>query len=194
MEADPFIKGLELPLIQDKPVPIYGNRGLALIISGIGKTNAAIAATILITSHRPAHIINLGAAGATSNKFAIGDIKHINKIFEPDRPGLLSRKPKMHKPDMLEGFNLATLATHDRPILSRKDRALAGRHADLVDMEGAAVAQACRAFGIRAFFFKIVTDTAESGKMEIIKNIFQTRSLLFRFFIEKILPSIDIIQ
>jgi adenosylhomocysteine nucleosidase len=191
IEAEPFIRGLGLSVKEKKPIPVFEGRDIVLSISGIGKSNAAIAATNLINGYGPKRIINLGAAGALNNNFMIGDILHIDKIIEPDRPRLISHKPEVHKPDTLEGFDLASLATHDRPVLTQQDRARAGKLAELVDMEGAAIVQACRAFEIKAFLFKIVTDTASSGKMEIIKNIIHTRGLLFHFFIEKIMPAID---
>ncbi len=192
IEAEPFIKGLGLSKNEKKPVPVFESRGIVLSISGIGKSNAAIASTNLINRYGPKLIINLGAAGALSNNFMIGDILHIDRIIEPDRPRLLSLKPEVHKPDTLKGFDLASLATHDRPILSPQDRMAAGRLSELVDMEGAAIVQACRAFEIKAYLFKIVTDTPSSRKMEIIKNIIQTRGMLFKFFIEKIMPAISI--
>jgi len=187
-EAKPFIKELNLSIIEEKPVPIFGNRDTVITISGIGKVNAAIAATNLINRFKAGHLVNLGAAGSAGGNFRIGDILHIDKIFELDRPRLLSLKPTIHEPDILKGLTTASLATRDKPALTPRERAAAARYADLVDMEAAAVVQACRAFGVKVYVFKVVTDTAETNKMEIIKNILLTRSALFEFFVEKIRP------
>ena len=187
-EAKPFIRELNLSSIEEKPKSIYGNRNIILTISGIGKVNAAIAATNLINRYKLKHVINLGAAGSAGSNFRIGDIRHIDKIFDLDRPRLLSLKPTIQEPDTLKSFATASLATRDRPALTPRERAIAAKYADLVDMEGAAVVQACRAFGVKVYVYKIVTDTSESGKIEIIKNILLTRSMLFEFFIEKIKP------
>ena len=190
IEAAPFLKGLQLSAIEKKPVPIYGNNDIVLVVSGVGKTNAAIGTTHLINNYRPSRIFNLGAAGAAREAFSIGDILHVDEVIEADRPRLLSAKPVTHKPDILKGFTTATLATRDRPALSRNDRTAAGRFADIVDMEASAVVQACRAFGTRVFVFKIISDTAQNTTIEIIKNIRDMRNSLFQFYIEKIVPCI----
>ena len=72
------------------------------------------------------------------------------------------------------------------PTISPEERATAGKFADLVDMEAAAVVQACGAFETKVYVFKIVTDTVENSSIEIIKNILAKRNSLFLFFIEKV--------
>lgn len=188
IEAKPFIEGLGLDLIEKKPVPIYGNGSAVLSLCGIGKSSAAIAATDLADRYPLSRIINLGSAGATGMKFAIGDILHIDLVYELDRPRLDAGGPVEHRPDILEGFDLATLATQDRPVLEKDDRSAAGKYADLVDMEGAAVVQACRALDVEVNLFKIVTDTAGCSVKEIIGNIVATRNSLFGFFRDRVMP------
>src|SRR3990172_1755624 len=181
IEADPFIRGLRLSAIEKKPFAVLGNEEVILAISGIGKSNAAIAAAHLISRYHPERIFNLGAAGSASGKQDIGTIMHINKIVELDRVRPFSVKPVIHKPDVLDGFSQAALATQDRPVLAPEDRAAADQYADCIDMEWAAIVQACRAYGIKVYLFKIITDTAESGESDIIRNILNTRIRLFEF-------------
>jgi nucleoside phosphorylase len=188
LEAEPFIRGLGLSSIEKKPFRVYGSESFTLAISDIGKSNAAMASAHLIGRYSPARIINPGAAGSAENNFKIGDILHIDKVYELDRPRLLSGKPVAHTPDTMKGFLLATLATQDRPVFDPAQRAAAAHYADLVDMEGAAVVQACRAYGSEAYLFKVVTDTPLSGKREIIPNMLATRNSLFEFFIERVVP------
>ncbi len=188
IEAKPFIDGLGLELIEKKPVPIYSNGSTVLALSGIGKSSAAIAATDLADRYPLSRIINLGAAGSTGMKFNIGDILHIDTVYELDRPRPDSDGPVEHKPDTLKGFTCATLATQDRPVLGQDDRAAAGRFADLVDMEGAAVVQACRALDVEVHLFKIVTDTTVCTVKDIIGSIVETRGQLFEFYREKVMP------
>jgi len=187
-EAKPFIEGLGLELIEKKPVPIYGNGSAVLALCGIGKSSAAIAATDLANRYPLSRIINLGAAGSTGTKFAVGEILHIGAVYELDRLTLDGDGPVEHRPDTLEGFSLATLATRDRPVLEKEDRTAAGIYADLVDMEGAAVVQACRALDLEVNLFKIVTDTAGCSVKEIIGNIVATRDSLFEFFRDRVMP------
>jgi adenosylhomocysteine nucleosidase len=188
IEAEPFIKGLGLSLISKKPFRMFGNDTVSLAISDIGKSSAAMATAHCIEHCKPSCIINLGAAGAVRHGFGVGDILHIQKIYEPDRRQLLRNIPVVHRPNTLKGFAMATLATQDRAAISDSDRRAAGEYADLADMEGAAVVQACGAYGVDVYLFKIITDTPGGGTMEIIGNILKTRHSLFEFFRDMVMP------
>jgi adenosylhomocysteine nucleosidase len=191
IEADPFIKKLSLSVTGKKPFSVSKNEEIILIISGIGKSNAAAAAAHLITVYRPDRVFNLGAAGSVSGELGIGEIIHARKIIEPDRPRLFSSRPVMHRPDVIKGFHTAVLATQDRPVFSAEERKAVGRYADCADMEGAAVAQVCRAYGCRVYLFKIITDTPESRIPDIVPNIMAAREPLAKFFIEKVMPAAE---
>lgn len=188
MEARPFIEGLGLSLIEKKPAPIYGRDPFVLAVSGIGKTCAAIAATDLIDRYHLRRILNPGAAGSTGGKYRVGDILQVDAVYELDRPIDNSGSPAEHRADTLDGFAVASLATQDRPVLSDEDRAAAGRYADLVDMEGSAVVQACRALDASVYLYKIVTDTAGCSVRSIIRNIMHTRDSLFEFCRDRVMP------
>lgn len=190
IEAEPFIEGFGLALAEKKPVPLYSAGPLVLALSGIGKAAAAIAAAALIERHRPAAVFNCGAAGAAARGLSVGDILHIDRVYELDRPHLATGRPMTHKPDTMRGFRRASLATRDRPFLDDDDRHAAAAYADLVDMEGAAVVQACRAFGVDVYLFKIVSDLHGSGTTEIIGNMVATRGALFEFFRDRIRPGL----
>ncbi len=191
IEAGPFIKRLNLSVVGNKPFAVSRNKEIVLIVSGIGKSNAAAAAAHLITGYSPDKVFNLGAAGSVSAKFGIGDIIHISKIVELDRPRLFSPRPVVHKPDILKGFPTAVMATQDRPAISTDERETAGKYADCADMEGAAVVQTCRAYKCRAYLFKVITDTPESRISDIVQNIMAFRESLAKFFIEKVGPAAE---
>jgi adenosylhomocysteine nucleosidase len=190
IEAEPFIEGFGLALVEKKPVRLYAAGPLVLALSGIGKAAAAIATAALIERHHPDAVFNCGAAGAAAGGFAVGDILQIDKVYEPDRLHLLTGRPMKHKPDTMRGFRRASLATRDRPFLGVEDRHAAAAHADLVDMEGAAVVQACRAYGVDVYLFKIVTDTHGAGAKEIIGTMIATRGSMFEFFRDRIRPGL----
>ncbi len=189
IEADPFIVGLRLDQVESAPFAVYGNGNVILIISGIGKTNAAVATAYLILKYAPVKVYNLGAAGATGDGARLGEIFHITHVLESDRPKIIGRKRRYIKPGVLEGFNDAALSTQDRPIVSADERDALAPHAALVDMEGAAVVQTCRMFNIKCYLFKIVSDTADhESDTDIVRNIMQVRQSLFDFFIETVAP------
>jgi adenosylhomocysteine nucleosidase len=190
IEAEPFIEGLGLELTGKQPVSLYGAGSLVLAISGIGKTAAAIATATLIERYRPSAVYNFGAAGAVNRELAVGAVFHIDRIIEPDRPRLMGDGPVVHTPDLLASFATASLATQDRPVIDEADRTMISTLADLVDMEGAAVAQACRAFSRPVYLFKIVSDTHGFGKEEIIASMIETRNRMYEFFRDRIVPGL----
>jgi len=182
LEAAPFVRGLGLRRSGKKPFRVYDGEHYRLILSGIGKANAAMATAVLALDGDVDTVINAGAAGALRDGFAVGDIRVIDRVVEGDRPRLRDGGPRIVTPDPVEGHAGATLITHDRPILEPADRARAAAVADLADMEGAAVVQACRTFGLRCHLVKIVTDTPEhSTSVHIIFNIRRTRRGLYEY-------------
>jgi len=191
LEAKPFIGGLSLARLDSKPFPIYRNKNHILIISGIGKANAAMACTYSCLKFNPFCIINLGAAGATGDRYTLGDPLHIKKALEYDRPQIKSKSPHRHIPDVFEGFSYAKIATLDRPILDPDERQKLSKTADLIDMESASVIHACRKFKTKCYIFKFVSDTPEHTKDDdIIENIKKHRNSFFIFFRESILSQL----
>ena len=190
LEAKPFVEGMVLKKREKTPFNLFGNGNTVLIISGVGKANSAMAAAYCCQNFKPASICNLGAAGATQFSHPLGEIFHVKKIFEYDRPEFGSGKPHIHKPDMLDGFQTAKLATNDRAILDPNERKKISEDADLVDMEGASVVQACKKFQTRCYLFKFVSDTPDHKKDEdIVKNIRQYRTPFYEFFISSVMPN-----
>jgi len=189
LEAKPFVLGMSLKQSQKKPFPLFQNDNILLIISGIGKANAAMATIYSCYKFNPACICNLGAAGATDFSHPLGEIFHINKIIEYDRPELTTGRPCIHKPDILNGFQTAKLSTSDMAVLDPDERKEISINADLIDMEGASVAQACRKFNTKCFIFKFVSDTPDHARDEdIVRNIRLHRTRFYEFFIRFVMP------
>lgn len=188
LEAEPFIKGLALKSKETKPFRIYKNGQIILIISGIGKTNAAMATTYIILQFRPATIYNLGAAGATDTSHPLGKTCHIIKVIENDRHSLCSDTPATHIPNILQGFDTATLSSSDSPVKGPLKRKEIATDSDLIDMEGAAVVQVCKRFDTPVIIFKFVSDTSQhTSHKQIVKNIETYRSSFYEFIKTKLL-------
>lgn len=172
MEAEPYIKILDMTETEKKPVSIYEGKEILLAISGIGKANAAMGTAYCCMKYQPASIINTGAAGAVDESYPVGSIYQIEKTIEPDRPHLRSNTPWIQTPDTLKGLNNAVLATQDKPINDIETFKEISRIANLVDMEGASVLQAAKRFNAKCFLFKFVSDTPQhAGKGLIVENI-----------------------
>ena len=182
LEAQPFIDGLAMTSLALKPFRIFTLAQTNLIVTGIGKANAAMATAYAIQKLKPERVYNLGAAGAVRRDLELGEVRQISQAIEPDRPHLISGKPYIHYPDQIEGLQTARLATHDRPILESEARRKIASMADLVDMEGAAVIQTCRKFNVSCVLVKFISDTTVQAKdADIVASI---RSLRQPFFDE----------
>ena len=189
LEAKPFVLGMSLEQRRKKPFAVFQNDHIFLIISGVGKANAAMATGYFCYRYHPSCICNLGAAGATDVSHHLGEIFHINKIVEYDRHELTTRKACIHNPDILDGFQTATLSTSDMAVLSPNERKKISMSANLIDMEGASVAQACTKFNTKCFIFKFVSDTPDHARSEdIVENIRRHRSFFYEFFIRSVMP------
>ena len=179
LEAKPFVEGLALKKSATEPFVIFQNGSILLIISGIGKVNAADATVYCCQKFNPACICNLGAAGATDFSYGLGEIFHIKKIFDYDRPEFNSKSPHIHKPHILSRFKTAKLATCDKAVLDPGERKKIAINAGLVDMEGASVAQTCGKFKTRCYLFKFVSDTPKHTTDEDIAYSFTANDFGF---------------
>ena len=189
LEAKPFIGGLSLTRLESKPFPVYRNKNHILIISGIGKANAAMACAFSCLKFAPSCIVNLGAAGATGERDALGKPLHVKMAFDYDRPQFKTKSPHKLIPEIFEGFPYAKIATLDRPVTDPAERKQLSKTADLIDMESASVIQACKKFKTKCYIFKFVSDTPEHTRdNDIVENIKIYRNTFFSFFRESVLP------
>ena len=190
LEAKPFIDGLELSQDKDSaPFPIFKGLKFILAVSGIGKTNAAMAATYCCIKFNHAIILNFGSAGANDKTLSAGEVFQISKIYESDRPDLSDFKPYVHNPATLNNFKSVDLSTKDRPMILNKERKKISSYAPLSDMEAASICQVCKHFNVKFIAFKFVSDTPGHKKADdIISNIKKYRQNFFEFFKQNILP------
>ncbi|OYO18788.1 nucleosidase [Enemella evansiae] len=138
-----------------------------LVITGVGMTPAAVAATREILQRCPdpqsrheLRAINLGSCGALT--------EGLSGIFEPS--AVLNRDidEEVLAAAGVRVENRIEL-TGDGPVLGTGDSFVAGGAAreallgrcDLVDMEGFAIAYACRALGVPLRMIKHVSDSAD---------------------------------
>ncbi|MGH3413197.1 MAG: nucleosidase [Marmoricola sp.] len=144
----------------------YVARGLPLLVTGLGKT-AAAARTARELARRTdvTEVVNIGTAGALRDGleglYVPGSV--LNHDFSAEAVRLLGYDPE----ELLElpGGDDITLASGDLFVTDPAARDRLARRAHLVDMEGYAVAWACRDAGVPCRLVKHVSDRADAGAM-----------------------------
>ncbi|AUG80052.1 nucleoside phosphorylase [Kitasatospora sp. MMS16-BH015] len=138
---------------------------LPVLLTGIGKVNAASAlATVLARGDRPAGIVNLGTAGAL--RPGLAGTHEIATVIQHDLDTAvlhqLTGRTYGAPVTLHEGPGL-TLATGDLFVSDEDARERLARSADLVDMEGYAVATVAQRAGVPVRLVKHVSDEAGAG-------------------------------
>lgn len=155
----------------------YLPAGTDLVITGVGLTRAAHATTRAILERVPTPdrrsdllAINLGSVGALG--------PHHEDVFEPS--AVINRDVNE---DMLRALGFAPAnrieLSGTGPVLGSGEAFVAGGAArealigrcDVVDMEGFAIAYACRELGVRLRMIKHVSDTADEAAVAWVELV-----------------------
>jgi adenosylhomocysteine nucleosidase len=139
--------------------------GLRTVVTGLGKTAAAVATTRAILQQHPSLVINVGSAGALrdglSGIFEIGSV--VNHDMNAEAIRALGFEPR-------ETLRLSdsdiVLASGDVFVTDPAVRDRLAVQAHLVDMEGYAVAYACVELGVPLRMVKHVSDQADESAMD----------------------------
>lgn len=165
-EARPFLALSQAVRIEDQPFVLFhtpAHARLCIAICRIGKVAAAAACQALILSHKADRIINAGACGALHDRpeLAVGSLVHITQAVEGDHE-VFGKRPNAAVCAAAIGNGLppARLVTLDRPVFDPLQRKTYGALADVVDMEGAAIARVAALYGVPCEMIKGVTDNA----------------------------------
>lgn len=175
----------------DKTIDIF------ISISGIGKTNAAIAATQMIEKYKIKFLINIGTAGTINKNHKINDLFLIEKFiyFDVDTTkfnysyGQIPKMPQWYAIDKNLNENLKSflnqkkfkvsncnLASGDKFLDSSKKQILQkikNLNCDVVDMEATSYAHVAYVFKCRFISFKVISDHIflKNNDLEHSKNM-----------------------
>ena len=153
-----------------------------LIVTGVGKTNAAASAMLAIARGAD-RLLNIGVAGGITPRAKIGSLCQIDRAVQYDFDlsaingtpvGTLDEYQTPYFPLRTGGkFPTATLATADSFASGQDDMALLDSlGADVRDMEGAAIAHIAYAAGVPCTIFKSISDNArEESVREYRENM-----------------------
>lgn len=158
---------------------------IAVIISGVGKVNAASAAQIAIDKLGADEIINWGVAGGLNDGTLVGRTYSVSAAVQYDFDlaqlngtaiGTLNECAENYLPLAAdENFPQRKLGTGDRFNDSPADFKLLTEvlGADIRDMEGGAIAQVCMHANVKCREYKTISDVAGSGSTtdQYLKNL-----------------------
>ncbi|MFM7064338.1 MAG: nucleosidase [Actinomycetes bacterium] len=137
--------------------------GLPVLVTGAGKVNAAIAVASILAETSPTRVVNLGTAGALRDGMA--GTHGVGSVWQHDLDdAALFALSGLH---FGEPVNLAEsgprLVTGDVFVSDARTRDRLAALADLVDMEGYAVARAALHAGVPVTVVKQVSDNADES-------------------------------
>ncbi|HVM09217.1 MAG TPA: nucleosidase [Acidimicrobiales bacterium] len=137
-----------------------------VVLTGPGKVSAALAVTEAIVRLAPAVVVNVGTAGAL--RPGLSGTLRVGTVIEHDfdHAGLTALLGvELPGPIQLTDESDLVLATGDSFVQGGPLRDALAERADLVDMEGYAVARACSAAGVSCEMWKVVSDEATEGAL-----------------------------
>ncbi|EAU01009.1 MULTISPECIES: 5'-methylthioadenosine/adenosylhomocysteine nucleosidase [Campylobacter] len=164
----------------------YKGKQLVIAYSKIGKVNAALTASIMIEKFKADKLLFTGVAGALSEGLKIGDLMYATSLAQHDLDITAFGHPYGYVPGIEvfsktdEGLNKlaiqvaakkgldlksGVIATGDQFVCNKdkKDWIKAVFKADVVEMEGASVAQVCTQLGVPFFILRAISDEAGGG-------------------------------
>jgi len=143
-------------------------RHLPVVVTGLGKTAAAVATTRALAGMDPARtcVVNVGTAGALRDGLQGLHLPGVvlNHDMNAEAVRALGYDPEERL--VLDGGDGTVLASGDVFVTDAAVRGVLGRRADLVDMEGYAVAFACRRMGVAVRLVKHVSDNADASALD----------------------------
>jgi adenosylhomocysteine nucleosidase len=166
----------------------YVPEHLPVVITGLGKTAAAAAtAEALATTHHDGlTVVNLGTAGSLrpglSGLFLPSTVLNHDISAEVIRALGFDPQDRLSLPD----GDGTVLATGDVFVTERPVRERLARTAHLVDMEGYAVAYACRRRGVPVRLVKHVSDDADEAAMDWPQLVDRSAAELGRWLREEL--------
>lgn len=168
------------------------NKEVVLLQGGIGKVNAAICTTLLLTNFSIDYVINIGSAGGLLSNQEVGDVIISNEVCQhdfditafPNRiigevPGLPPRIPANQEliattKNILKEFN----QRYDTGLIVSGDQFIAKQtqvetikknfsDAKCAEMEAAAVGQTCYKFNVPFIITRSLSDVFGKGDSSI---------------------------
>ena len=145
-ELAPLLRGIQPERAEE--MEFFELNDAVIAVSGIGRNAAGHAAEVLIRRDSPAILISAGLVGALTPRLKVGDVVEVKEIVDVDSGAIFET-----------GHGDAVLVTGSA-VAGPADKAIEARRwkADIVDMEGSAVAAVAEQHGIEFMAIKAVSD------------------------------------
>jgi adenosylhomocysteine nucleosidase len=155
-------KILILTAIDDELDKSRAPEGIEVVYSGVGKVNAASAATLALLVLRPSLVINYGTAGKINGK--VDGLVEVAHVVQRDMMAM-PLAPRGHTPfspdlDRLSSGHGDVICGTGDSFVTSSDPWLDENNIDIVDMELFAIAHVCERHSIPWRAFKFITDEA----------------------------------
>jgi adenosylhomocysteine nucleosidase len=175
-------KILVLTAVDDELDKARAPDGVEVIYTGVGKVNAASAATLALLVLRPSLVVNYGTAGrineSLSGLLEVSDVIQRDMMAMPLAPrGRVPYSPELDR--LSSGQNGVVCGTGDSFVTS-VDPWLIENKVDIVDMELFAIAQVCQRHSLPWRAFKFITDDANDlAHQDWVANVKDGESLFW---------------
>jgi adenosylhomocysteine nucleosidase len=161
-------KILVLTAIGDELDKARAPEGVEVIYSGVGKVNAASAATLSLLAMRPALVINYGTAGKIDETLrGLVEVAHVvqrDMMAMPLAPR--GRTPYSPELDRLSSGHGHVICGTGDSFVTTSDPWLIENRIGIVDMELFAIAHVCERHSVPWRAFKFITDDANDFAAE----------------------------
>ncbi|MEX0427130.1 nucleosidase [Nocardioides sp. DS6] len=165
--------------------------GLPVVITGIGKVAAASAVARALAARPEIDlVVNIGSCGALRG--GLGGVHEVARVLNHDLSAEALRALGYDPQEWLdleggEADGIA-LATGDLFVTDPAVRDALAARAHLVDMEGYAVAWACREAGVACRLVKHVSDNADEGALDWVALVDRSAQALGAWLADNISP------
>ena len=157
--------------------------GVRIFVSGMGP-DAARRTTEEAIRQGAERVLNAGVCAALSPEIPRGSVFRIERVANEDDERAIDLPVEPGNP-----LPLARLASVERPLFEPARRERLAQRADLVEMEGFAIADVCRRNDVPCILVKGVTDFAdESGRNDIRTHLSTVSEAVARALLD-LLPS-----
>lgn len=175
-------KILVLTAVDDELDKARAPDGVEVIYTGVGKVNAASAATLALLVLRPSLVINYGTAGrineSLSGLLEVSDVIQRDMMAMPLAPR--GRVPYSPELDRLSSGQTGVLCGTGDSFVTSVDPWLIENKVDIVDMELFAIAQVCQRHSLPWRAFKFITDDANDlAHQDWVANVRDGESLFW---------------